>query len=137
MSAEAQGLTVATRNIVSRAVPKLRKLAWLVITTPSDAIFQKNFMPTIAYTDISRTSSPPISTKEEVAATAVSRISLMPRKGFDVLINFMSFENTRNIRATTMTLALILSDTADTIEITTTMKSMELLGSLKYLLGMN
>jgi hypothetical protein len=94
-------------------------------------------MPTIAYTDISRTSSPPISTKEEVAATAVSRISLMPRKGFDVLINFMSFENTRNIRATTMTLALILSDTADTIEITTTIKSMKLLGSLKYLLGMN
>ena len=61
----------------------------------------------------------------------------MPRKGFDVLINFMSFENTRNIRATTMTLALILSDTADTIEITTTIKSMKLLGSLKYLLGMN
>jgi hypothetical protein len=60
----------------------------------------------------------------------------MPRKGLNVLINFMSFENTRNIRATTMTLALMLSDTADTIEITTTMKSMELLGSRKYLLGL-
>ena len=83
---------------------------------------------------MSRTSRQPIFAREVIDAITVSRTSFMPFKGFKVLINFKSFMDTRDIRATTITVRLILFDTADAIEITTTMKSAALLGSQKYLL---
>ena len=83
---------------------------------------------------MSRTSRQPIFAREVIDAITVSRTSFMPFKGFNVLISFKSFMDTRDIRATTITVRLILFDTADAIEITTTMKSAALLGSQKYLL---
>jgi hypothetical protein len=129
---EATRLTVATRNIPSIAFPKLTKLLWLV-NTPSNGRFQKRFMPTIANIDMTSTSNTPTLRTEENDAMVVSRMRFMPSKGFSVLINLTSFEHTRNIRATTMMLPFVW-DAADTIEMTTTMKSTALKRSRKYLL---
>jgi hypothetical protein len=128
------GPTVATRNMARSAVGKSRKLAWVVIT-PSSFTFQKNFMPMTAYTDMISSSNPPTFTMEDIDAAVASRIALIPLNIFMVLINLKSLIATRETRATLMTVAFMLSDAADTMETTTTRRSMTWLGSLRYLIA--
>ena len=127
------GRTVATRNMARIAVGKLRKLQCEFTVFRSSLTFQKNFMPTIAYTDMSSISKPPTCTIEAKEAATVSKIAFMPRRAFTVRTNLKSFMVTRETRATLMTLAFILSDAAEAMETATTRKSMTLFGSLKYL----
>ena len=88
-----------------------------------------------AYTDMTRISNPPTCTMDAIDAVVASRISFTPLNILTVLINLKSFTVTRETRATLMTDAFRLSDTAEAMETTTTIRSMTLLGSLKYLLA--
>ena len=79
MCTKSRDRTVATRNMVSIAIGNVRKLAW-ELKMPSSSMFQKNFMPMTAYTDVSRTSNAPIFTIDAMDAIVVSIMDFIPLK---------------------------------------------------------